>query len=139
MKKIITIPLACIGIIMLLFGCSVNGDKAELLDWMHSLSKDNMEAYFCSDYMNAEQSLSTEDVQTLISIFAAIDIENLTENKELAGITPEYGLRLVVNEKSYYIAQADAPKGQSEISLQNKQWWIESTELKDFMSSFLGN
>lgn len=55
MKKIITIPLACIGIIMLLLDGKCR--CAELLDWMHSLSKDNIEAYFCSDYMNVEQSL----------------------------------------------------------------------------------
>jgi hypothetical protein len=137
MKKIITIPIAFIGIIVLLLICGINGDKSELLNWLHTFSKYNTEAYFCSDYMNAEKALSAEDVQTLISVFKEIDSEKLNENKELAGITPEYGLRLVVNDECYYINQADAPKGQSEISFLNKQWWIESEKLEDFMRSFL--
>ena len=136
MKKVITTFIAILGIVLLV-GCRLNADKAELLDWMHSLNEDNIEVYFWSYDMATEQLLSAKDAQTLMSIFAAINIENLTENKELAGSTPEYGLRLVVNEKSYYLIQADAPKGQCEISFHNKQWWIESVELRKFMCSFL--
>ena len=136
MKKIISITFI-FSIIILLVGCGPYGSKAKLLDWLHSVSHDDIEAYFWRN--NAEHLLSSNDLQSRMIIFNDIKIEDLTENKELAGITPEYGLRLIVNEQDYHINQADAPGGQSEISFRNKQWWIENTELYDFMRNFFEN
>jgi hypothetical protein len=127
--------VCCIFII--LTGCSDNG-KNNLLEWVHELDAEQTEIFFWYQRDNwNEKELTAEEERALISILNGLTTEDITWNKHLAGITPEYGFHLMAGDDDYYINQAGAPHGQTEISFQGKQWWIESTELFELMKAFL--
>lgn len=138
MKKIIVACLFCMFI--LLAGCSA-GDKADFIEWMHEMEAEQTEVFFWSQPImgnpGGETELTPEEEQELLSILDGLTKESMTWNKHLAGITPEYGFHLVVSGEDYNIDQAGAPHGQTEISYQGKQWWIESADLFEFLKSFL--
>lgn len=134
MKKTIFI-LSCIFAVSFLAGCSSN--KSALADWMRNLDEQQLAVYFwCNDF-DKEKSLTDDEVQELVSIINSLKEDKLTENKHLAGITPEYGFHLLAGDEKYYINQANAPNGQTEIGFQDKLWWIKSSDLHDYMRSFL--
>lgn len=127
--------ISCIFII--LTGCSDN-DKNNLLEWLHELDAEQTAIFIWYQQDNwEEKELTIEEEQALISILNELTTEDITWNKHLAGITPEYGFHLITGDDDYYINQAGAPHGQTEISFQGKQWWIESTKLYGLMKSFL--
>jgi len=129
MKKTIFVALSLLFALFLLVGCS--NDKAALADWMQSLGEQQLTVYFWHN--SSEKELTGEDVQKLVSITNDLAEDNFTENKHLEGITPEYGLRLVIGDNEYHINQADAHNGETEINFQGKQWWIKSSGLNDYM------
>lgn len=139
MKKLVFTILVCI---IIFTGCSIkNEDKAFLINWMHNLDSEQVEAFFWSAYdlkeENGEIKLTPDDERKLISILNNLKENNIIWNKQLEGITPAFGFRLTIGDENYYINQAEAPSGQSEISFQEKQWWINNLDLYEFMKSFL--
>jgi len=134
-KKTIFTVLSGIFIFSLLLGCSKN-DKEPLADWLRHLDEEQLVVYFWSKG-GEEKRLAEDEVRKLVSIIDSLTEASLTENERLEGITPEFGLHLVVEGENYYINQADAPKGQSEIGFHDQQWWIESSDLQDYMLSLL--
>jgi hypothetical protein len=130
-----------IGVLLLLFtlsammGCS--NEKAALSGWMQSLEEQQLSVYFWHN--NIEKKLTAKEVQELISITSSLTEDSYKENKYLAGITPEYGLRLVIGDKEYHINQADAPNGETEINFQDRQWWIKSSDLHEYLLSLLNS
>lgn len=126
-------------ILILLTGCSDN-EKINLLEWLHELDAEQTELFIWYQQDNwKEKELTFEEKQALTSILNELTTEDITWNKHLAGITPEYGFHLITGDDDYYIDQAGAPHGQTEISFQGKLWWIESTKLYELMKSFLAD
>ena len=122
----------------LLLGACANGDRSSLAGWLQNLDPEQTQvSFWAAENDFKDIVLTREESQALIAILSNLSLKNLTENKHQAGITPEYGLRVAINNVDYNINQADAPRGQSEIHYRGKQWWIESKELQDFMRSFL--
>lgn len=114
--------------------------KAELADWLHGLTPERMEAVLWDssrDGADESRALTRTETERLVSVLNGLTAENLAENKRLAGITPEYGACLTLAGKEYLLNQADAPRGQTELSFQNRQWWIESHPLSETLSGFL--
>jgi hypothetical protein len=139
LKKLVFAISVCI---IILAGCSIkNEDKACLINWMHNLDSEQVEAFFWCAYdfkeENGEIELTPEAEKKLISILNNLKGNNIIWNKQLEGITPAFGFRLTIGDENYYINQAEAPSGQSEISFQGKQWWINNLDLYEFMKSFL--
>lgn len=133
MKRTLLGALSVFFTLSLLIGCS-NG-KAALADWMQSLDEQRLIVFFWHN--SSEKKLTNEEVQKLVSITNNLSEDNFKENKHLAGITPEYGLRLVVGDEEYHINQSDAPNGETEINFQDKQWWIKSSDLRDYILSLI--
>jgi hypothetical protein len=126
-------PALLLFALLVLSGCS-GRDRAALADRLGALAPEQTSAFFWD--MTGEKALTGAEQQALITILGSLSEENLTENKHLAGITPEYGFHLVTDGGDYYINQADAPRGQSEMNYAGKQWWIESDTLQEFMLTF---
>lgn len=83
------------------------------------------EAFFWSQPISENSSSETESTteeEKLLSILNHLNKEDITWNKHLAGITPEYGFHLIIGDDDYYINQAEASQGQTEISFNGKQW-----------------
>jgi hypothetical protein len=135
MRKIVIVFAFCM--LILLAGCSDN-DKSELIDWMQELDAQQTNVFFWAQENDwAEIELTSEEKLRLLSLLSELTPEDITWNKQQAGITPEYGFHLSVGDDDYYINQAEAPHGQTEIHFQGKQWWLESAELFELMKSFL--
>ncbi|SHI02394.1 hypothetical protein SAMN02745823_01973 [Sporobacter termitidis DSM 10068] len=137
MKRMIAAVFFCV---ILLAGCA-DTDKVSLVSWMQNLDAEQTKVYFWSmdtqEEETGETELTPEERRKLISILSNLSEDDITWNRRLAGITPEYGFHLVAGDGDRYINQAGAPHGQTEISFEKKQWWIESSELFEFMKSFL--
>ena len=137
MKRTALTILSGIFILSVLLGCSAN-DKNSLADWLQHLDEEQLTVSFWSNG-NEEKNLTEDEVQKVVSILNSLTEDNLTENKHLAGITPEFGFHLIAGGEDYYINQADAPMGQSEMGFHDKQWWIESSDFQDYMLSFVNS
>ncbi len=133
MRKITVALLFCV--LIMLAGCS-NKDKASLVDMMHNLDAEQTKVFFWSEGEMQEIELTAEETGKLLSILSNLTEACITENKHLAGITPEFGFHFIVNNNDYYINQAGAPHGETEIGYQEKQWWIENEVLYEYMQSF---
>lgn len=135
MKKVSIVLASCM--LFLLVGCSAN-DKSAFMEWMGGLDAKQTEIYFWAQENDfAEIELTSGEKLRLLSLLNELTSEDITWNKHQAGITPEYGFHLTVENDDYYINQAGAPLGQTEISFQGKLWWLESVELFELMRSFL--
>ncbi|MDR0490126.1 MAG: hypothetical protein LBH28_02600 [Oscillospiraceae bacterium] len=139
--------LILLVIIPLLVGCAYS-DKNALIEWFQSIDNEKVEIYLWShryfdDAAMNDRYLSKDDAQAVLTILAGIPSDALTWNKNLTGITPEYGFHLTIDGEDYYINNAEGPDGlgspggQSEISFRDKLWWIYSIELRDLMLSLL--
>ncbi len=137
-----TVMIAAVScILIILSGCS-NNDKSKLVEWLHELAAEQVEIYIWNLQDNLTEmkvELTAEEEQVLISILNELTTEDITWNKQLAGITPEYGFHLITGDDEYYINQAEAPHGQTEISFRGKLWWLDSTELDEYMKFILYN
>lgn len=108
------------------------------MEWIGELDAQQTDMFFWAQENDfAEIELTSEEKLRLLSVLSELTPEDITWNKHQAGITPEYGFHLTVENDDYYINQAGAPFGQTETSFQGKQWWLESVELFELMKSFL--
>lgn len=147
-KKIVAIAVVfTIGMIILIVGLGSNNDKNTLLDWIHSINKDNTEISFWK--MTSEQQmlpakmLSEDEIQSLTAILADVSKEELVQDKEPSKSTSlGYGLILIEKDKQYdaqQLIQAVAPDGEFEIYYNNKYWFVKNEKLSDFINDFLEN
>ena len=122
-----TLPL----MLLLLLVCTGCARPDGLAKWAQSLkAEDVTEAYI---WCNSELPLTQEQIEAVVAQINTITEDQLTWNKESAGITAEYGLRLICGEKEYNINHADAPGGGLEMHWKNAQWWIENPALQELL------
>lgn len=137
MKRTIATILLIISIAVIFAGCSGDKDKAAFLEWLHGINADNAEVHLWTIANFNEKLLSKDAVQSLADILANVTLNDITWNEDLAGGTPEYGLRLIIDNEVWYMNESISPLGQMEGSFRNKLWLIKSAELKDFIYSQL--
>lgn len=129
--------LRTLPLLLLLLVCAGCARPGGLAKWAQTLKAENVtEAYVWSN--TGELPLTQEQIATVVAQINTITEDQLTQNKELAGITPEYGLRLYCGETEYNINQADAPGGGLEMRYGNAQWWIEAPELQTLLIDLSG-
>ncbi len=116
-------------------GCAFMGMKTDT-PWAWAQSIDANDVSVCIwDSTNSEKHPTDTEKETLISILNSLKQEDFTQNKELSGITPGYGLRITTDGEEYYINEADAQYGSLEMNYDGKQWWLNSDELDSFISA----
>ena len=135
-----TLPL----MLLLLLVCTGCARPDGLVKWAQSLKAEDVTAAYIWCYSSKEPerggelSLTQEQIEAVVAQINTITEDQLTWNKELAGITPEYGLRLICGEKEYNINHADAPGGGLETHWKNAQWWIENPALEELLIDLSG-
>ena len=65
--------------------------------------------------------------------------DSFTENKDLTGGTPTFGIEIVTGSETYYINEYNGPNGALEIKHNEKQWIIDDTSLFDFIQGIVAN
>ena len=135
MKHAIAMRLLPLMLLLLLV-CTGCARPDGLAKWAQSLkAEDVTEAYI---WCNSELPLTQEQIEAVVAQINTITEDQLTWNKESAGITAEYGLRLICGEKEYNINHADAPGGGLEMHWKNAQWWIENPALQELLIDLSG-
>ncbi len=102
--------------------------------WARDLSQESVTSVELWE-ANDLRPLSADEITTLVSILNSLKQENFTENKDLVGGTPGYGLRIITSSGEYDLNESIAPAGAFEMSYGDKQWWIDSAALYELWDS----
>ena len=102
-------------------------------DWAQGLSQEDIASAALWRVDMASESLNKEETLTLVTLLNKLTKDSFTENKDLAGITPTFGIGITIASETYYINEADGPYGSLEIEYNEKMWWIDNAELYDFV------
>lgn len=102
--------------------------------WAKSLTVDNAaEAYVwnLSTQTQAPSFFTDDELAEAVALINALEKDDFTENAELVGGTPEYGLALSYGD--YQLNQSIDPRGSLEMTYKGSQWWIDSDALAEFV------
>ena len=137
MKKLIAFVCA-MAFVLSLVGCG--NTERMVWDWTQGLSQEDIACVtpwnddpWLED--NAFEALNHAEILTLVVLLNKLTKDSFTENKNLAGITPTFGIGIMIASETYYINEADSPWGSLEIKYNEKMWWIDNAELLDFVQS----
>jgi len=116
-------------------GCTFTG--AEETDtpwsWAQGLDAGDVTGAVCWRIDGTETTLTEEETSELLRLLNALEKDDFTENSQLSGATPTFGLTIETPEDKYYITESVAPAGALEINYGNSQWWIDSEALAGFV------
>ena len=113
-------------------GCTFTGASDSPYTLTSHLSIDDVTAASIWGY-SGERELSEEEIRELVPLINALKRGDFTENKRLVGGTPEYGLSLEVGGTSYHFNECIAAGDLELVGYDDKQWWIDSEELDNFI------
>lgn len=82
--------------------------------------------------------LTSHEMNTLIQLLNNLTKRNFTQNKTLAGGTPEYGVIILESDIEFYLNESIAVAGGLELQYHGAQWWVDSPELSDFIYYICG-
>lgn len=82
---------------------------------------------------NGNVTLTDEESADLVRRLNALEKRDFTENDQLTGGTPTYGLTVQTANGEYNINESIAPAGSLEMNYGDKQWWIDDDDLEKFI------
>lgn len=136
MKKLIAIVLALVCVLSLA-GCS--NAKGKVWDWAQSIKQEDISAATPWGEGNAFQPLNDEETLELVTLLNKLTKDDFTENKELTGGTPAFGIELKIASNAYYINESIHPKGALEMNYHEKMWLIDNEALSGFIQKVAGS
>lgn len=86
-----------------------------------------------------DTSLSDDECQELSHIIRGLSRGSFTENTQLVGSTPTYGIVIGTSSGVYNINESIASDSALEMKYADKQWWIDSDELTEFICQHILN
>lgn len=132
--------IAVVVIVAIVVGCTFTGAKKTNTPWnwaQNLASEDITSVELWSDKGNV--SLTDGECADFVRILNALEKKDFTENSQLAGGTPTYGLTVQTSDGEYHINESIAPSGSLEIvGYGDKQWWINNDALAAFIKTLLG-
>ena len=141
MKKLITFIFALICVLGLA-GCS--GSEAKVWEWTAGLMEEDITAVtpWCHDAERKEfDPLNDAQTLELVTLLNKLTKKSFTENKQLVGVTPTFGIQIETASQTYHINYSPSPYGKYgtlEIEYLEKLWWIDSSELSSFIQEVTG-
>lgn len=128
---IIVVAIAACIVLAVCF--MTNPEKAAApYEWAHNISVEDIEEVTLVD---SDRPLSQNEIISLVSLLNKLTNDNFTENSELPGGTPTYGLIIhTVDGNRYYVNKSIAPAGDLELNYGDKLWWIDNEELSAFIA-----
>lgn len=130
MKKWIALAvvLACVFCL-----AEFSGGKAQVCDWARALSREDILSAEPWHQREALEPLQETQIEELVALLNKLTTFHFTENKALAGGTPEYGIGITIGSETYYLNESIHPEGLLEIKYNGKQWLIDNEALADFV------
>ena len=131
--------IAVVVIVAIVVGCTFTGARKTDTPWnwaQNLTSEDITSMTLWSD--KGDISLTDEETADFVRILNALTKKDFTENAQLTGGTPAYGLTVQTLDGEYYIIESIAPSGSLEIvGHGDKQWWIDDDALTEFIKTIL--
>lgn len=123
-------------------GCTFTGaknDEDTPWAWAQDINTDRVTSAVPWGHTGDFENLIDTEIETLISLLNNLKQGDYTENTELVGGTPTYGLRIETTDGSFNINESIAPAGALEIKYKNSQWWINNEALHDFIKNLVAD
>lgn len=131
--------IAVVVIVATVVGCTFTGAKKTNTPWnwaQNLTSEDIASVELWSDKGNV--SLTDGERADFVRILNALEMKDFTENTQLTGGTPTYGLTVQTANGEYHINESIAPSGSLEmVGYGDKQWWIDNDALAEFIRTLL--
>ena len=130
--------IAVVVIVAIVVGCTFTGAKKTNTPWnwaQNLTSEDISSVELWSDRGNV--SLTDGEHADFVRILNALEKKDFTENGQLTGGTPTYGLTVQTSDGEYHISESIAPSGSLEMGYGDKQWWIDNDALTAFIRTLL--
>lgn len=121
-------------------GCTFTGAKEADTPWSWAQSltaEDITSSVILWDGDGDNAALTDEESTDLVGILNALEKGDFTENTQLTGGTPTYGLTVQTSDGEYHINESIAPSGSLEMNYRDSQWWIDNDELTAFIKALL--
>ena len=113
---------------LLLAGCTESPKR--ITNWAQSLKAEDVTdaVVWASSNVPEETRLSDIEIEEVVAIINSLKENNFTLNKNNAGTTPEYGLKLSVGNTDYNFTSEGFG-----MSFEGKHWWIDCEELRELI------
>lgn len=135
-KTAIYTLIAVVLIAALAVGCTFTGarDSEDTpWAWAQGINTGRITSAVPWDNTGDFEKLTDTEIETLITLLNNLQQVDFTENTELVGGTPTYGLQIETTDGSFNINESIALAGALEIKYKNSQWWINNETLCDFI------
>ena len=141
MKKCIAFALAMICVLSLV-GCSNKeaNNEATVWGWAQGLNPKDITSATPWSQDKTFEALNSAERRELVRLLNKLTKDSFTENENLAGGTPLFGIEIVIGSATYHINEYNGPNGRLEMVRYNeKQWIIDDTALFSFIQEITGN
>lgn len=130
MKKLIAFVLALVCVLSL---AGYSNAKGKVWDWAQSVKQEDISAAIPWSEGNSFEPLNDEEALELVTLLNKLTKADFTENKELTGGTPTFGIQIDIASKTYYINESIHPNGALEMNYNEKMWLIDNEALSGFI------
>ena len=142
MKKCIAFVLAIICVISIV-GCSNKETMAKettVWDWAQGMKRADITCVTPWSNGKTFKALNKAETRELVMLLNKLTQDSFTENKDLTGGTPTFGIEIVIDSETYHLNEYNGPNGRIELVMYNeKQWIIDDTDLFTFIQGVTGN
>lgn len=136
MKKCIAFVLVMLCVIGLV-GCS--NKETTVWDWAQGLNQEDITCATPWSEDKTFEALNGAETTDLVMLLNKLPKDSFTENKDLTGGTPTFGIEIVIGSETYYMNEYNGPNGALEIKHNEKQWIIDDTALFTFIQRIVAN
>ena len=141
MKKCIAFALAMICVLGLV-GCSNKeaNKEATVWGWAQGLNQKDITSATPWSQGKTFEALDGAERRELVRLLNKLTKDSFTENENLTGGTPLFGIEIVIGSATYHISEYNGPNGRLEIVMYNEeQWIIDNNDLFSFIQEITGN
>ncbi len=114
--------------------------RAMVWDWAQEIKQADITYATPWSESKTFEALNEAETRDLVMLLNKLTKDSFTENKELTGGTPSFGVEIVIGSECYYVNEYNGPNGRLELVRYNgKQWIIDNADLFAFIQEIAGN
>ena len=114
--------------------------EATVWEWAQEISKKDITCATPWSEGKTFEALNGAETRDLVTLLNKLTKDSFTENKNLTGGTPTFGIEIVIDSETYYVNEYNGPNGRLEMVWYNeKQWIIDDADLFAFIKEFTSN
>ena len=127
MKKVIAFLISAV-LLFSVFGCE--DKRVELVEYLNELKSEDIESVKGWSEGKGLFKVSDEQADRLIVLLNRVSKEIVTENRDLCGTTPLFGVIIETKQYRISIIESIAPYGALEVAFNGTQFWIDDDEMR---------